>query len=146
MTECRGIRAFKVLPASETANGEDISLTQKDIREFQLARGAITAGINILLKEAGITYSDIAHLYLAGGFGNYIDPRHAAVVGLIPGQLEEKVVRIGNGAGVGAKLYLLDQDLKDYTEGLKKKVTYIELSARSDFQTEFINSMTFTVV
>lgn len=143
ITDYKGRPAFRVVPAPETASGEDIILTQQDIREFQLARGAIMAGIKILLKEAGIDFSALAHLYLAGGFGNYIEPANAVAIGLVPAPLAEKVVKIGNGAGTGAKLYLLDQDLKDYSDELRKKVTYIELSSRKDFQTEFINSMNF---
>lgn len=143
ITDYKGRPAFRVVPAPETAGGEDIILTQQDIREFQLARGAIMAGIKILLKEAGIDFSALAHLYLAGGFGNYIEPANAVAIGLVPAPLAEKVVKVGNGAGTGAKLYLLDQDLKDYSDELRKKVTYIELSSRKDFQTEFINAMNF---
>lgn len=143
ITDYKGRPAFRVAPAPETASGEDIILTQQDIREFQLARGAIMAGIKILLKEAGIDFSALAHLYLAGGFGNYVEPANAVAIGLVPAPLAEKVVKVGNGAGTGAKLYLLDQDLKDYSDELRKKVTYIELSSRKDFQTEFINSMNF---
>ncbi len=143
ITDYKGRPAFRVAPAPETTSGEDIILTQQDIREFQLARGAIMAGIKILLKEAGIDFSALAHLYLAGGFGNYIEPANAVAIGLVPAPLAEKVVKVGNGAGTGAKLYLLDQDLKDYSEQLRKKVTYIELSSRKDFQTEFINAMNF---
>ena len=143
ITDYKGRPAFRVAPAPETASGEDIILTQQDIREFQLARGAIMAGIKILLKEAGIDFSALAHLYLAGGFGNYIEPANAVAIGLVPAPLAEKVVKVGNGAGTGAKLYLLDQDLKDYSDQLRKKVTYIELSSRKDFQAEFIDSLNF---
>lgn len=145
LTDYNGVKAYRVLTAKETALEEDIVLTQKDIREFQLARGAISAGIQILLKEAGIDYGQIDKVYLAGGFGNYINPHNACYIGLIPAELEEKIVRIGNGAGMGAKMYLLDRNLKDYTEKIRDRVKYIELSSRADFQTEFMNSMFFNI-
>ncbi|MDI3548386.1 MAG: hypothetical protein PWR10_2038 [Halanaerobiales bacterium] len=145
LTDYNGVKAYRVLTAEETALEEDIVLTQKDIREFQLARGAISAGIQILLKEAGIDYGQIDKVYLAGGFGNYINPHNACYIGLIPAELEEKIVRIGNGAGMGAKMYLLDRNLKDYTEKIRDRVKYIELSSRADFQTEFMNSMFFNI-
>lgn len=145
LTDYKGVKAYRVLTAKETALKEDIVLTQKDIREFQLARGAISAGVQILLKEAGIDYGQIDKVYLAGGFGNYINPHNACYIGLIPAELEEKIVRIGNGAGMGAKMYLLDRNLKDYTEKIRDRVKYIELSSRADFQTEFMNSMFFNI-
>lgn len=139
----KGKKAFRVLKAEDTAGSEDILLTQKDIREFQLAMGAIIAGIKILTKEAGITYNVIETVYLAGGFGNYINPHNACYLGLLPAELEERIVRIGNGAGMGAKLYLLDQNFINLAEQIRKNVSYIELSSRADFQTEFMSAMYF---
>ncbi|ACL70284.1 ASKHA domain-containing protein [Halothermothrix orenii] len=143
LTTYKGITSFRVVPGNETHDNKDILLTQKDIREFQLAKGAILAGIKILLKEAGVDYSDIEKVYLAGGFGNYIDPHNASLIGLIPENLEDKVIRIGNGAGMGARAVLLDQKLIEYAARLKEKTTYIELSSHSGFQEEFMNSMGF---
>lgn len=136
-------KSFLVLPAKETASGQDILLTQKDIREFQLAVGAIRAGISILMKEASITFDGIEVVYLAGGFGNFIDTESACLTGIIPLQLKDKVIKIGNGAGSGAKLYLLNQEARKRAEMIKKKAVYIELSGRNDFQEEFIKSLEF---
>ncbi|MFW5986537.1 MAG: ASKHA domain-containing protein, partial [Halanaerobiales bacterium] len=137
----KGKKAFRVLQAEETAIEDDILLTQKDIREFQLAMGAIKAGIKILINEAEITYNQIETVYLAGGFGNYINAHNACYLSLLPLQLEQKIVRIGNGAGMGAKLYLLDRRSAELAEEIREDVSYIELSSRKGFQTEFMNSM-----
>lgn len=137
LAEYLGQRAYRVIP------GKEIFLTQKDVREYQLAAGAIAAGIRILMKEAAIRETDIDRLYLAGGFGNYINPESAAVLGLIPKTLLKKVVKLGNGAGAGAKQYLLDRGAKARIAGLKQWITYIELSARADFQEHFMEAMFF---
>lgn len=143
MTEYKDMKAYRIVAGEQTESGNDILLTQKDIREVQLAKGAIQAGIEILKKEVDIKYEDINKVYIAGGFGNYIDPHNACVISLIPPELEEKIVQIGNGAGTGAKLYLLDKKSKIYVEEMKKKVKYIELSSRQDFQAEFMGAMQF---
>jgi len=145
LTDYKGKKAYRILSGQETADGEEIVLTQKDIREFQLARGAIMTGIKILLKEAGITIDKIKNVFLAGGFGNYIAPHNACLIGLVPGELEDKIIRIGNGAGLGAKMYLLDKELSAYAEEISKRVDYIELSSRVDFQNEFMESMFFDI-
>ncbi len=121
----------------------NILLTQQDIREVQLAKGAVAAGIEILLSEAGIDYEAVDNVYLAGGFGSQIKASSAAVLGLIPPELEEKVVKIGNGAGIGAKLSLLNQELSRAAEEITNQVDYIELSTHSDFQTIFMQEMEF---
>ncbi len=137
------MKAYRVVSGRKTATGNDIFLTQKDIREVQLAKGAIQAGIEILKKEVDIEYDDINKVFIAGGFGNYINPHNACIISLIPPELEEKIVQIGNGAGTGAKLYLLDKKSKSYVKQIKQKTKYIELSGRQDFQTEFMKSMKF---
>ncbi|MCK8817845.1 ASKHA domain-containing protein [Natroniella sulfidigena] len=143
MTEYKGFKSYIVLTADEAGIEEDILVTQKDIREIQLAKGSIAAGIEVLLKEADIDYEMLDNLYLAGGFGNYLDPHNACVINLLPQEVEDKIIQIGNGAGIGAKMYLIDQKMKSSAEQLQKKVNYIELSSSSHFQTEFMNSMEF---
>jgi uncharacterized 2Fe-2S/4Fe-4S cluster protein (DUF4445 family) len=143
MTVYKEIKAFKITTADKTAGAKDILLTQKDIREVQLAKGAIAAGIEILRKELDINYDDFDNVFIAGGFGNYLDPHNACVIKMIPEELEEKIVQIGNGAGTGAKLYLLDKKMKETTGILKNILKYIELSINQDFQVEYINNMGF---
>ncbi|MCK8826926.1 ASKHA domain-containing protein [Natroniella acetigena] len=143
MTEYKGFKSYIVLTADEAGIEEDILVTQKDIREIQLAKGSIAAGIEVLLKEANIDYGMLDNLYLAGGFGNYLDPHNACVINLLPEEVEDKIIQIGNGAGIGAKMYLMDQKITSYADQLREQVNYIELSSSPEFQTEFMNSMEF---
>ena len=120
---------------------EDIYITQKDIRQIQLAKGAILAGIKVLLKECGLEVTDVKTLYLAGGFGSYINVDSAVTINLIPKELKDKVLQIGNAAGEGAILSLLSDEELTIAKCIKKKVKYIELSNFTSFQEEFVNSL-----
>ncbi len=131
------------MPALVVVPGTEITFTQKDVREVQLAKGAIRAGIFTLLKEAEIDLTKVGTVFLAGGFGNFVDVHSACAVGLIPAELEERVIRIGNGAGLGAKLCLLDKAEFDRGTDLKKCIRYVELSTRADFQELFMDAMFF---
>ncbi len=143
MINYKNIKAIKIVDAEFTTIDSHILLTQKDVRELQLAKGAIAAGINILLKEAEIEYQDIKKIYLAGGFGNFINPINACTIGLLPLNMENKIVKIGNGAGLGAKSFLLDKKQKKKVLDLSKKIEYLELSLHKDFQNEFMKSIEF---
>ncbi|MFW6281413.1 MAG: ASKHA domain-containing protein [bacterium] len=121
----------------------EVYITQKDVREVQLAKGAIQTGINILKKELDITDNDLDNIYLAGGFGNYMDPHNACQIGLLPKKLEDKIKQIGNSAGTGARMYLLNRKTQDYIDRLKQHITYLELSKIDGFQTEYMKSMQF---
>lgn len=143
LIDYQGEKAFLAVPAAETENGEDIVLTQKDIREFQLAKGAVAAGINLLLEKAEIKAEELDKIYLAGGFGSYIDPESALKVGLIPGFKLEDIIKIGNGAGLGTKIYLLDKKKKLEAAEIAATVEYIELSKSKEFQQYFMESMIF---
>ncbi|MFW6306908.1 MAG: ASKHA domain-containing protein [Bacillota bacterium] len=139
----KGSPAYRVLSEEESGLEDDILLTQKDIRQFQMAMGAIAAGTNILIKEAGIDIDQIKKVYLAGGFGNHINPENAAAIGLIPESLKNRTIKIGNAAGMGAKLYFLNKEYREKAELLAEKVKYIELSTRPDFQEEYMKAMYF---
>lgn len=120
-----------------------IHITGRDIREVQLAKGAIAAGVEVLAREAGVKLGDIAHVYLAGGFGSYMDKRSAARIGLIPSELADRTVAIGNSSGAGAKAALLSGEAMAEAERLARAVRYVELSARPDFQDLFMDKMMF---
>ena len=144
LVQLDGMNAFIIARQEETAINSDIVITQKDVRELQNAKAAIAAGIKILIKQAGINPSDIKKVYLAGGFGNYINISSAFKIGLLPSELDsEKVVSIGNAAGAGAVLGLLSKHNLSETEMIKNKVKYIELSALVDFVDEYVNCMFF---
>lgn len=143
MTTVDGQPGFIVVPRELSATGQAIVLTQKDVREVQLAKGAIQAGVLVLLQEAGITLPQVDQLFLAGGFGNYLNVRHAAVVGLIPKELEDRVTRIGNGAGLGAKLCLVNKGHLERADDLRKTIRYVELSSHLEFHSFFMEAMFF---
>ena len=125
------------------AYGKEIPINQKDIRELQLAKGAIRAGIEILLEEAGRGIEDIDTVYLAGAFGTFLSPESAIKIGLLPPLPLERVRSIGNAAGEGAKLTLIDKEYREIAESAAKEVYYIELSSRKDFQDKFMDAMYF---
>lgn len=127
------------------ANGGEISINQKDVRELQLAKSAIRAGIEILLEETGRDYSDIDTVYLAGAFGTYLNPESAVKIGLLPPLPISRIYSVGNAAGEGAKLALLDKDQRKIAEEVSKKISYIELSSRRDFQEKFMEFMYFEI-
>jgi len=127
------------------ANGGEIPISQRDVRELQLAKSAIRAGIEILLEETGRDYSDIDTVYLAGAFGTYLNPESAIKIGLLPPLPVSRVYSVGNAAGEGAKLALLDRDIRRIAEEVSRKVNYIELSSRKDFQEKFAEFMYFEV-
>lgn len=145
LTEVDEEAAFIIAHGGETQNGEAIVMTQKDVREIQLAKAAIAAGVKVLINKMGKEAEDISNLYLAGGFGSYIDKRSAARIGLIPKELEERILAIGNGAGTGATLSLLSRDQYERTSLIKDKAQYVELSSTLEFQTEYVDCMYFDV-
>jgi uncharacterized 2Fe-2S/4Fe-4S cluster protein (DUF4445 family) len=144
------IDADKVPPWMEIVEGKlavdkarGIFVTQRDVREVQLAKGAIAAGVEVLLREAGIGVSDIRHVYLAGGFGSFMDKRSAGRIGLIPPELVHRTSAMGNGSGAGAKAALLSKAAMTEAERLARAVRYVELSVRQDFQDAFVDKMMF---
>jgi uncharacterized 2Fe-2S/4Fe-4S cluster protein (DUF4445 family) len=132
---------FLLVEGSKTAHGDDIFLWQRDIRELQLASGAIRAGTNILMKKAGIKSTDLKAVLLAGAFGNFIRRRNALRIGLLPLVPHSAVRFIGNAASLGAKLVLVSQAQRQYAADLHRKTEHIDLSLDTDFQMEFSMAM-----
>ncbi|MDK2805191.1 MAG: hypothetical protein PWQ94_355 [Thermoanaerobacterium sp.] len=134
---------YNEMPAFLIDDENGIYLTQKDVRQVQLAKAAIRAGINILINEMNISERDIKKVYLAGGFGSYISIESAATIGLIPSELKDRTIQIGNAAGLGASLALLSDNELNRAKIVRDKIKYIELSNVPTFQEEFIKSMYF---
>jgi len=134
---------FILAKGEETENGKPIYLTQRDIREVQLAKAAIFAGIKILLKEVNIPQEDIQKILLAGAFGNFIDKENAIRIGLIPNLPLKRIKFIGNAAGRGAEMALLSTRMRKISQKISEEIGYIELSSRPDFQEEFTEAMFF---
>lgn len=139
--EINGIRAFII--EENTPTGQPVYINQKDIRELQLAKGAIAAGIEILLSTFGAKVEDIKEVYLAGAFGNYLKPESACKIGLIPPELEGRIKPVGNAAGTGAKLALVSEKEYERALALSRKIHYIELSAVSEFSRIFAKKIEF---
>ncbi|MGQ9630983.1 MAG: ASKHA domain-containing protein [bacterium] len=136
-------RRFLLVRGSEADGGKPIYITQRDIRELQLGKGAIRAGIKILRKLLGIECDDISEVLLAGAFGNYLRKESAVAVGLLPEMPLEKIKSVGNSAGEGAKIALISKEERRLTEEIAHHVEYVELSAQPEFATEFAESMIF---
>ncbi|MGB4428929.1 MAG: ASKHA domain-containing protein [Thermacetogeniaceae bacterium] len=138
-----GMRAFLLAPAAETGHGKPLFITQQDVRELQLAKGAIATGVQILLDVYGIGFDDIYEVILAGAFGNYLDKHSACAIGLIPSSLEDRVRPVGNAAGTGAKVALLSAAEYRRSARIASFVEYEELAAYPKFSEIFANSLYF---
>ena len=140
MVEENGAPAFLL---AKSADGTDILLTQQDIREVQLAKGAILAGIQTLLQEHGISEDELDSVLLAGAFGNYIRRESALAIGLLPAVSMEKIIPIGNAAGAGASMALLSTDERQRAAKLADAARHVELSMNEVFQEFYISAMQF---
>jgi len=120
-----------------------VFVTQQDVREVQLAKGAIKAGIEILLEEFGASAEEIDRVYLAGAFGNYLRKENIMRIGVLPSIDLDKIVSVGNAAGQGGKQALINRDRMEEANTISRDVEYIELSFRSDFTEKFMSAMSF---
>ncbi|MDR1194224.1 MAG: ASKHA domain-containing protein, partial [Peptococcaceae bacterium] len=120
-----------------------VLLTQRDIRNLQLAKAAIRAGLETLLPDAGKTAADIRRLYLAGGFGSFLDPGEAAQIGLIPTALGSKTTAVGNAALTGAARLLFSQSARDEAGRLAAQAREISLTTSQVFMSRYIEQMSF---
>jgi len=121
----------------------EIAVTQEDVSEIQLAKGAIRTGIEILLKETGLKVQDIDRVIIAGAFGTYIDPLKAVRIGMFPEIDIGKFVQIGNGAGIGAKAILISRKLREHANRLAKRIEYLELATHPGFFDHFKKAIRF---
>lgn len=134
-------KEFILVRQEDSASGETITITQKDIRELQLAKGAVLAGIRVLMFHLGVRAEDIDRIHLAGAFGSYIDRESALGIGLLPQIPLAKIQSIGNAAGKGAQMVLLSTAEMARAQNLARKAEHIELSTESIFQKEFLKSL-----
>ncbi len=122
---------------------DKVTLTRQDVRELQLAKAAIAAGIRIMCQLWGITLADIDEVLVAGAFGNYMDPESACAIGLLPMELSGKIIPIGNAAGEGAKISVLNEDEFHRAYALASQVEFLELANRPEFQDTFVDELGF---
>jgi uncharacterized 2Fe-2S/4Fe-4S cluster protein (DUF4445 family) len=116
-------------------------LYQRDIRELQLANAAIRAGINILLRAAGLQAADLDTILLAGAFGNFIRRNHARRIGMLPPIPCHRIRFVGNTASFGAKRALLSIEEKEYANRVARSTEHVDLSLDPEFQMEFGSAM-----
>ncbi|WGI17787.1 ASKHA domain-containing protein [Methanonatronarchaeum sp. AMET-Sl] len=126
---------------SEYNSDHDVTITNQDIREVQLAKGAICAGAHVLMDELGIKKPD--EIMLAGAFGNYIDKISALTIGLFPEVDIDDIKMAGNAAGVGARLALIDQEKRQEARELPNLIKYYRLATHKDFEMEFARGQYF---
>ncbi len=134
-----GSREFVLVTADEAGGEDDIVVSQEDIRDIQNAKAAIQTGTHVLLEEAGIESVD--RLVMAGGFGNFIDPESAKLIGLYPEVGADDVEFLGNAAGYGAMYALLNVAARDEAEHIVSAVEYVELAAWDGFHDLFMQAM-----
>lgn len=140
LLEIDGERSFVLV---KKADGNDIVITQNDIRELQLAKGAIKAGVQLMLNEAGKTTADISRVLVAGAFGNYIDKQSAVRIGLLPNIALEKIISVGNTAGAGVSMIMSSEKERQLAERIPSLMQYVELANADDFQMTYVNAMKF---
>src|SRR5512132_1673273 len=132
---------YVVAWAEETSIGRDIPMTQQDVRQIQLAKAAIFVAARTLLKRSGLQSPD--KIILAGGFGSYIDKEKAMLIGLIPDCALENVYAVGNAAGDGARIALLNVEKRKEIESVTRKVERFELPTDPEFQNQFMLATSF---
>ncbi len=138
---------FIVVKKQDTNLNRDISISQDDVRQIQMAKAAFYSGTKIMLntmnlKDENIN-SAIKKILLAGAFGNYIDKDNAKFIGMIPDIASEKIYQIGNAAGMGAKACLVNKELRQKAQTLLKKIRYVEVAVEKNFQREYAEALYF---
>jgi uncharacterized 2Fe-2S/4Fe-4S cluster protein (DUF4445 family) len=131
---------FVLVPGSENG-GSEIVFGRTDISEIQLAKGAMRAGVNILLKHAGLTEADIDEVIIAGAFGTFLDVQSGIDIGMFPHVDRRRFRQVGNAAGAGARMALLSVAQRERAVRIARRVEYVELTAEKDFQSEFASAL-----
>jgi uncharacterized 2Fe-2S/4Fe-4S cluster protein (DUF4445 family) len=142
--DAQGHTEFRVAYRREDPGNRELVLTEKDVRELQLATGAIRAGITLLLRRAGLKPRDLDRVLIAGGFGSFIRRNRAQRIGLLPAEVAHRRIRyIGNAALAGAQQVLLSTHARAQAERLARHTEHVELSQDPCFQQEFADAMIF---
>jgi uncharacterized 2Fe-2S/4Fe-4S cluster protein (DUF4445 family) len=140
--EIDGLREFVLVSQSERGDGRPaITFTQKDVRELQLAKGAMRTGIDALLEAEELAAEAIDQVIIAGAFGTYIDVASAIEIGMLPRLPLDRFRQVGNAAGMGAKLALVSRSKRAESQAIARQVDYIELASLPDFAMAFAESM-----
>ena len=140
LVEKDGGYQFVLVPRDQSAVDDDIVITQADVSNLIRSKAAIYAAISVLVKTVGVEMDAIQHIYLAGGFGNYLDVRSAITLGMLPDVPAERVHFVGNTAIAGARAALLSREALDRIEGVARMMTYIDLMANPKYMDEFVSA------
>ncbi len=138
--ERNGELEFVLISADQSATGEDLVITQPDIDSLIRAKAAIFAAINILIGSLNLEFEDVGKIYLAGGFGNYLDREKALTIGLIPDLSLEKVQFVGNTSVMGAKMALFSREALEVCYEISRKITYYDLITHPNYMDEFMSA------
>lgn len=136
-----GKKEFVLVSEAELEGRPAITITQHDVQELQLAKGAIRAGIQVLVNSKGLSEQDIQKVLIAGAFGTYIDVASAVVIGMLPPLPLERFKQVGNAAGAGARQALISSSLRAEAQTLAQHVDYIELATAPNFSQVFARAM-----
>ncbi len=138
--ERNGELEFVLISADQSATGKDLVITQPDIDNLIRAKAAIFAAINILISSLDLEFEDIGKIYLAGGFGNYLDREKALTIGLIPDLSSEKIQFVGNTSVMGAKMALFSGEALEVCYEISRKITYYDLITHPNYMDEFMSA------
>ena len=133
-----GLLEFVLIPQARSDSGKDLIITQADLNNLLSAKAAIYAGAQVLAKSTGLDFDEIETIYIAGGFGNYLDRGKAISIGLIPDLPLEKVRFVGNTAILGARLALLSEEIWNEIEHIAQSITYYDLISYPYYYDEFL--------
>jgi uncharacterized 2Fe-2S/4Fe-4S cluster protein (DUF4445 family) len=136
-------RMIVVLRPGEAGAAGEIVLTQDDVRQVQLAKGAIASGISMLLHVGSVPLEAVDELLLAGGFGNYVSIASATRIGLIPALPPGRVRYVGNAASLGAQICLLSEAERARAQSVAARIEHVSLAAHPDFEEIFVDAMNF---
>ncbi|MFZ5597311.1 MAG: ASKHA domain-containing protein [Bacillota bacterium] len=135
-----GIKQFVVVPAGQSGTGREIVITQTDINNFMRTKGAVNAALELLLESVGYGIGDIERFYAAGAFGHHINVESAVTLGLYPDLDRERIIKIGNSSGEGARMALMSRECLKKSSAIASNITYFELNANQEFMNKFISS------
>lgn len=144
MTQGESGREFVLVPRAQAGRDHDITVTQADIRQLQLAKSAIYSGIVMLRDVMGVSNDDIHELMLCGGFGNYISIESSVKIRLLPEMPTERITYMGNAAAIGAQMALLSETERLRAFELAQGIEHVALAARPEFQDIFVDGMNFS--
>jgi uncharacterized 2Fe-2S/4Fe-4S cluster protein (DUF4445 family) len=132
-----GSPAYVLAPGNETGDGRDLLISELDIGIFLKSKAAMYTILMVIVNKVGLSFEDIGRFFIAGTFGNRIDPEMAIRIGMIPDLPLEKYEGLGNTAGKGAAMVLLDRDLLQEVEAVRRRITYVELNVNMELMNEF---------